>query len=65
MVKTLPTSAGDAGAILGEEDPWRRKWQPAPVFLPGEAHGRRSLAGYSALDRKESGKTWRPDNNSK
>ena len=27
--------------------PWRRKWQPTPVFLPGELHGQRSLAGYS------------------
>ena len=27
--------------------PWKRKWQPTPVFLPGESHGRRSLAGYS------------------
>ena len=27
--------------------PWRRKWQPTPVFLPGEAHGQRSLTGYS------------------
>ena len=27
--------------------PWRRKWQPTPVFLPGESHGRRSLADYS------------------
>ena len=26
---------------------WRRKWQPTPVFLPRESHGRRSLAGYS------------------
>ena len=25
--------------------PWRRKWQPAPVYLPGESHGQRSLAG--------------------
>ena len=25
---------------------WRRKWQPAPVHLPGEFHGQRSLAGY-------------------
>ena len=25
--------------------PWRRRWQPTPVFLPGESHGRRSLAG--------------------
>ena len=27
--------------------PWRRKWQPSPVFLPGESNGQRSLAGYS------------------
>ena len=27
--------------------PWRREWQPTPVFLPGEAHGQRSLVGYS------------------
>ena len=27
--------------------PWRRKWQPTPVFLPGKSHGRRSLVGYS------------------
>ena len=29
--------------------PWRRAWQPTPVFLPGESHGQRSLAGYSLL----------------
>ena len=27
--------------------PWRRKWQSTPVFLPGESHGQRNLAGYS------------------
>ena len=27
--------------------PWRRKWQPTPVFLPGESRGPGSLAGYS------------------
>ena len=31
--------------------PWRRKWQPTPVFLPGESHGQRSLAGYSPWSR--------------
>ena len=25
---------------------WRRKWQPTPVFLPGESYGQRSLVGY-------------------
>ena len=27
--------------------PWRRAWQPTPVFLPGESHGQRNLAGCS------------------
>ena len=27
--------------------PWRSKWQPTPVFWPGESHGQRSLMGYS------------------
>jgi len=34
--------------------PWRRKWQPTPVFLPGKSHGQRSLVGYSPWGRKES-----------
>ena len=33
---------------------WRRKWQPSPVFLPGESHGQKSLAGYSPQGRKKS-----------
>ena len=33
--------------------PWRRAWQPTPVFLPGEFHRQRSLVGYSPWDRKE------------
>ena len=31
---------------------WRRKWQPTPVFLPGESQGQRSLAGYSPWGRQ-------------
>ena len=34
--------------------PWRRAWQPTPVFLPGESHGQRSLAGHRLWGRKES-----------
>ena len=30
--------------------PWRKKWQPTPVFLPGKSHGQRSLVGYSPWD---------------
>ena len=33
--------------------PWRRKWQPTPVFLPGKPHGQRSLAAYSPWGCKE------------
>ena len=36
---------------------WRRKWQPTPVFLPGESHGWRSLIGYSPWGLKESDTT--------
>ena len=33
--------------------PWRRKWQPTLIFLPGDSHGQRSLAGYSPWGHKE------------
>jgi len=33
--------------------PWRRVWKPTPVFLPGESHGQRSLAGCSPWGGKE------------
>ena len=39
--------------------PWRRKWQPTPVLLPGKFHGQRSLVNYSPRGRKESGTTER------
>ena len=44
---------------LGQEDPWvrkipwRRAWQPTPVFLPGESHGWGKLVGYSPRGHKE------------
>ena len=36
---------------------WRRKWQPTPVFLPGESQGRRSLVGFCLWGRTESDTT--------
>ena len=33
--------------------PWRRKWQPTPVFLPGKSHGQKSLVGYSSSGHKD------------
>ena len=44
-------SAYNAGA-LGWEDSCRMKWQPTPVFLPGESHGQRRLVVYSQWGRK-------------
>ena len=35
--------------------PWRRKWQPTPVFLPGKSPGERSLVGYSLWGHKRVG----------
>ena len=35
--------------------PWRRKWQPTPVFLPGESHGQRSLARLQSIASKTVG----------
>ena len=37
--------------------PWRKAWQPTPVFLPGGSHGQRSLAGYSTQSHEESDTT--------
>ena len=37
--------------------PQRRKWQPTPIFLPGESHGQRSLAGCSPWGDRESDTT--------
>ena len=34
--------------------PWRRKWEPTPVFLPEKFHGQRSLASYGPWGHKES-----------
>ena len=36
---------------------WRRKWQPALVFVPEESHGQRSLEGYSPYSHKELDRT--------
>ena len=51
-------NVGDPGFHLWlRKIPWRREWLPIPVFLPGERHGQRTLAGYSPRDHKESDMT--------
>ena len=53
MVKASARNVEDLGSIPGlGRFPWRRKWQPTPVFLPGESHGRRNLIGYSPRGRR-------------
>ena len=65
-----PHSSTLAWKILWTEEPGRlpsmgslrvghglAKWQPTPLFLPGESHGLRSLVGYSLWGRKESDTT--------
>ena len=47
MVKSPPAVQETQVQSLGREGPWGRKWQPTPVFLPGEFHRQRSLEGYS------------------
>ena len=44
-LKRLPAMWETQVQSLGWNIPWRRKWQPTPVFLPGEFHGGRSLVG--------------------
>ena len=50
VVKNLPPNAGDIKRPESDpwdgKIPWRRAWQPSPVFLPGESPGQSSLVGY-------------------
>ena len=50
--KESACNAGDPGSWVGTI-PWRKKWLPTPVFLPGEFYGQRSLVGYSPWGCKE------------
>ena len=57
VVKSTPAHAedvGDKGSIPGlARFPWKSKWQPTPVFLPGKSHRQRSLEGCSLWVCKE------------
>ena len=53
--KESPANAEDGFHPWVRKIPWRRKWQPTPVFLPGRSHGKRSLAGYSPWGHKRIG----------
>ena len=52
--KESACNVGDSGLIPGSgRSPWRREWLPTLVFLPGEFHGQKSLAGHSPWGHKE------------
>ena len=59
VVKNLPANAGNTGdrgfnPWVGKS-PWRKKWQPIPVLLPGKSHGQRSLVDCSSWGHKRVG----------
>ena len=62
LVVTNPPSSAEYIRDVGSTPelgrfPWRRKWQPTPVFFPGEFHGQGSLADYNPWGHKESDMT--------
>ena len=52
LVKILPATQETPVQSLDQEIPWGKKWQPTPVFLPGESNGQRSPVGYSPWGHK-------------
>ena len=57
MVKNLPATQRPGFNPWIGKIPWKREWLPTPLFLPGEFHGQRNLAGYSPWGCKESDTT--------
>ena len=57
MVESLPQCGRPELDPWVGKIPWRRKWQPTPVFWLGYSHGQRSLVGYSPRGNKESDTT--------
>ena len=66
VVKNPPANAGDRrnASLIPELErfPWRRAWQPTPIFLPGKSHEQRSLVGYGPQDRQQSDLTEATEN---
>ena len=51
-------NVGDPGLIPGSgKIPWRRKWLPTPIFLPGKSHGQSRLVGHSPWGHNKSATT--------
>ena len=59
VVENPPANAGDTDSIPGlGRSPWRRNWQPTPVFLPGQSYGQRNLLGYESTGSQRVGHNW-------
>ena len=54
-VKNLPEMSRHELNLWVRHIPWRRKWQPTPVLLPGKSHGQETLVGYSPWSHKRVG----------
>ena len=64
VVKEPTCQSRRSGSMPGSgRFPWRKKWQPTPVLLPGKSHGQRSLMGQSPWGCKESDTTQQLNNN--
>ena len=64
MVKNPPAMQETWLNLWVRKIPWRRKWLPTPLFLPGEFHGQRNLAGYSPWGCRELDRTLAAHNSS-
>ena len=64
VVKNMPASAGDGGCKRWQFDPWvrkipwRRAWQPTPVFLPGESPWTEEPGGLQSMGSQRDGHDW-------
>ena len=58
MVKNPPAMQETWVQSLGWEDPWRRAWQPTPVFLPGKSPGTEEPGGLQSMGSPRVGHDW-------
>ena len=56
--KSLPAVQGTWVHSPVRKIPWRREWQPTPVFLPGKSHGRKSLQAMGSMGLQRVGHDW-------
>ena len=53
LVKNMPAKQETQVQSLGKEDPWGRKWQPIPVFLPGKSHGQKKPGRLQCMESQK------------